>query len=62
LSIEDGSVIRSLKGWGLKRLYETGDRRGIHPGLADTVERILAVLESATSVKALDVPRYRLHR
>lgn len=55
-------MIRSLKGRGLKRLYETGDRRGIHPGLADTVERILAVLESATSVKALDVPRYRLHR
>jgi proteic killer suppression protein len=54
-------VIRSFKHRGLKRLYERSDRSGIRPDLLDTVERILSVLDSATTVQALDLPRYRLH-
>ena len=54
-------MIRSLKHRGLKRLYEQEDRSGIRPDLLDTVERILTVLDSATTPQALDVPRYRLH-
>ena len=55
-------MIRSFKHRGLKRLYERGDRSGIRPDLLDTVERILTVLDSATTPQALDLPRYRLHQ
>lgn len=54
-------MIRSIKHRGLKRLYERDDRSGIRPDLVDTVERILSVLDSATTPQALDIPRYRLH-
>jgi len=54
-------MIRSFKHRGLKRLYERGDRSGIRPDLLETVERILMVLDSATTPQALDIPRYRLH-
>ena len=55
------SVIRSFKHRGLKRLYERGDRSGVRPDLVETVERILTVLDSATTPQGLDLPRYRLH-
>jgi proteic killer suppression protein len=54
-------MIRSFKHRGLKRLYEDGDGRGIRPDLLDTVERILTVLDGATTPHALNIPRYRLH-
>ena len=54
-------MIRSFKHRGLKRLYERGDRSGIRPDLVDTVERVLTVLDTATTPQALDVPGYRLH-
>ncbi len=54
-------MIRSFKHRGLKRLYERGDRSGIRPDLAEKVERILLVLDSATTAQALDIPGYRLH-
>jgi proteic killer suppression protein len=54
-------MIRSFKHRGLKRFYERDDRSGIRPDLVDTVERILTVLDSATTPQALDIPGYRLH-
>lgn len=54
-------MIRSFKHRGLKRLYENDDRSGIRPDLAETVERILTTLDSATTPQALNMPRYRLH-
>ena len=54
-------MIRSFKHRGLKRFYEDGDGRGIRPDLLDTVERILTVLDDATTPQALNIPRYRLH-
>jgi toxin HigB-1 len=54
-------MIKSFKHRGLKRLYERGDRTGIRIDLLDTVERILTVLDTAATPKALDIPRYRLH-
>lgn len=54
-------MIRSFKHRGLKRLYEDDDRRGIRPDLVETVERILTVLDSATTPQALDIPRYHFH-
>jgi proteic killer suppression protein len=46
----------------LKRLYQRGDHSGIGPDLLETVERILTILDSATTPQALDIPRYRLHQ
>lgn len=54
-------MIKSFNHLGLKRLYERGDRSGIRPDLVETLERILTVLDAATTPKALDLPRYRLH-
>jgi proteic killer suppression protein len=54
-------MIRSFKHRGLKRFYEQDDRSGIRGDLRETVERILTVLDAATTPQALDVPRYRLH-
>lgn len=55
-------MIRSFKHRGLKRLYQRGDPSGIRHDLLETVERILTVLDSATTPQALDLPRYRLHQ
>jgi toxin HigB-1 len=54
-------VIRSFKHRGLKRLYEHGDRSGIRPDLADTVQEILTVLDVAATPQSLNVPGYHLH-
>ena len=54
-------MIRSFKHRGLKRLYEHGDRSGIRTDLLETVERILTVLDNASTPQSLNVPRYRLH-
>lgn len=54
-------MIRSFQHRGLKRLYERGDRSGIRADLLPTVERILTVLDSASTPQALDLPGYRLH-
>jgi proteic killer suppression protein len=55
-------VIVSFKHRGLKRLAEQGDRSKIRSDMADKIERILSVLDAATSAQALDLPGYRLHR
>jgi proteic killer suppression protein len=54
-------VIRSFKHRGLKRFYEDGDQREIRPDLVDAVERILTVLDDASTPQTLNIPRYRLH-
>ncbi len=54
-------MIRSIKHRGLKRLYERGDRSGIRPDLADTVEDILARLDESETPQAMNLPGYRLH-
>jgi len=54
-------IIRSFKHRGLRRLYEQDDRSGVRPDLVETVERIMTVLDAATTPQALDIPRYRLH-
>ena len=54
-------MIRSFKHRGLKRLYERGDPSGIRADLLETIERILTVLDAATTPQALAIPSYRLH-
>ena len=54
-------MIRSFKHRGLKRLYDNADRSGIRPDLIDAVERILTSLDAASTPRAMEIPRYRLH-
>ena len=55
-------MIKSFRHKGLKRLFETGERRGVAPELADRLRRQLDVLNRARSVRDLNLPGYRLHQ
>jgi proteic killer suppression protein len=55
-------VIKSFRHKGLKRLFETGERRGVTPEIADRLRRQLDVLNRARSVRDLNLPGYRLHQ
>jgi len=54
-------MIRSFRDRRLKRLFERGDRSKVPPGMADKIENVLAVLDSARTVDDVDLPGYRLH-
>ena len=45
----------------MKKLYQKGNRSGIRTDLVDTVEKILIILDVATTPQAFDLPAYRLH-
>ena len=55
-------MILTFRHKGLKRLFERGDRSLIGKDLVRRVENILATMDSADSVQALNLPGYRLHR
>lgn len=46
---------------GLERLFETGDRRRVPPGLIAKVERVLARLDEAAGPGDMNLPGFRLH-
>ena len=55
--------VRGFRHKGLKRLYETGDRRGIRADLVPKVEDILHAIEQARNVEQVGLfPGWRLHR
>ena len=54
-------MIASFRHKGLKRLYDSGDRRGVQVAQADRIERILARLDEATAPANMDLPGFRLH-
>ena len=54
-------MIRHFRHRGLKRLYESGDRRELSAQHADKIARILARLDEATRPPQLDLPGFRLH-
>jgi len=54
-------VIRRIRHRGLRRLYETGDRRGLDPQQVAKLERVLARLDQAEAPKDMDLPGFRLH-
>jgi toxin HigB-1 len=54
--------IRSFRHKGLKRLYETGSRRGIRADLAAKVEDILHAIEQARRIEEVGLfPGWKLH-
>ena len=55
-------MIKSFRHKGLRRLFETGDQRGVIVGLANRLRRQLDVLNRARTPTDLNLPGYRLHR
>jgi toxin HigB-1 len=55
--------IGSFRHRGLKRLYETGDIRGVRADLASKVSAILAAIEQAERIEQVaKFPGWRLHQ
>jgi proteic killer suppression protein len=56
-------MIRSFRHRGLRRLFETGDTRGVPPHLARKLVNVLSFLSAAASPEeAAPLPGLRLHR
>jgi proteic killer suppression protein len=55
-------VIKSFRHKGLRRLFETGERRGVKPEFANRLKRQLDVLNRARTTRDLNLPGYRLHQ
>ena len=55
-------VIEGFRHRGLKRLFEKGEAKGIHPDCVEKVENILLVLNRARSPEDMNLPGFRLHR
>lgn len=55
-------MIKSFRHKGLKRLFETVDRRGVTANLTDKARRQLDVLNRARSASDMSLPGYRLHQ
>jgi toxin HigB-1 len=54
-------MIVSFRHKGLKRLFETGDRKGVSPDHVAKVARILGRLQEASEVGNMNLPGFRLH-
>jgi len=54
-------VIRSFRHKGLKRFFESGSRAGIRPQHAARLRMQLAALDTAFTIRDVDVPGFRLH-
>jgi len=55
-------MIRSFRHKGLRRLYESGDRKGLNADHIARIRDILARLDAAQTIDGMNVPSYRLHR
>jgi proteic killer suppression protein len=55
-------MIKSFRHKGLKAFFETGNKRGISPGLATRISRRLDVLNVALRPGDIDVHGFELHR
>ena len=54
-------MIKSVRHKGLRRFFETGNASGIQAGHARRLRMQLAALETAQTVKDMDIPGVRLH-
>ena len=55
-------MIKSFRHKGLKRFYETGNTAGIQAAHKKRLRLQLAALDTATTIKDMDIPGFRLHR
>lgn len=46
----------------MRRLFERGDPKGVHPDHRQKVENIFAILNRARKPEEMNLPGFRLHR
>jgi proteic killer suppression protein len=54
-------VIQSFRHKGLKKFFESGSTAGIQPRHARRLRMLLAALDTAHSIRDMNVPGFRLH-
>jgi proteic killer suppression protein len=54
-------MIAGFRHKGLKRFFDKGDARGLHPSHVPKIRRILTRLNAAANVSDLSAPGLRLH-
>ena len=54
-------MIESFRHKGLKRLFESDNRRQLRQDLVERIRIILAALDSANAIDAMNRPSFRLH-
>lgn len=54
-------MIGSFRSKALRLLWEKNDPSGVNPNTLPRIRRILSILDSAESVRDLDVPGFRFH-
>lgn len=54
-------MIQSFRHKGLKTFFESGSMAGIQPHHAKRLRMLFAALETAHTLKDMDVPGFRLH-
>ena len=54
-------MIESFRHKGLRRLFESDDRRQLRQDLVERIRIILAALDSANAIDAMNRPSFRLH-
>jgi toxin HigB-1 len=54
-------VIASFRSKALHNLWEKNDPMGVSPNARSRIARILSILESAETLRDLDVPGFRFH-
>ena len=54
-------AIERIKHRGLRRFFQFGDSRQLHPSHVGRIGRILAALDDVYPLEALSRPDYRLH-
>jgi toxin HigB-1 len=55
-------MIESFRHKGLKRLYQQDDGSRLPSAMIDRIATILAALDAATTIAAMNRPSFRLHR
>ena len=55
-------MIESFRHKGLKRLYQQDDRSKFSPDMVERIAAILAALDAAATIAAMDRPSFHLHR
>ncbi len=54
-------MIGSFRSKALRALWERNDPSGVNPNAASRIRRILSILDSAETIRDLDVPGFRFH-
>ena len=54
-------MIASFRHRGLRKYFESGSLAGIQPAHAKRLKMQLAALDTAQSIKDMDIPGFRLH-